>query len=137
MWLIVLYDFFFPSNLIYYMSPFDSLLQNWLMLNAFMFIFWGLKSTWNLKFHQMDSWFEFVDIQRNEKEIIFHDCHGFKWQNIIYLSNFDCFSLRSDALYDSLECDCTLSWTFVFWFDNYEHPKFIVLFFMFSIWILA
>jgi hypothetical protein len=25
----------------------------------------------------------------------------------------------------------------VFWFDNYEHPKFIVLFFMFSIWILA
>jgi hypothetical protein len=31
----------------------------------------------------MDFWFEFLDIHMNEKVITCHDCHGFKWQNII------------------------------------------------------
>jgi hypothetical protein len=30
----------------------------------------------------MDFWFEFCDIHMNEKIITYHDCHGFKWQNI-------------------------------------------------------
>jgi hypothetical protein len=30
----------------------------------------------------MDFWFEFLNIHMNEKEIICHDYHGFKWQNI-------------------------------------------------------
>jgi len=29
----------------------------------------------------MDFWFEFLDIHMNEKTT-YHDCHGFKWQNI-------------------------------------------------------
>jgi hypothetical protein len=34
----------------------------------------------------MDFWFEFLNIHMNEKTVICHDCHGFKWQNInIYL----------------------------------------------------
>jgi hypothetical protein len=33
----------------------------------------------NLKFHQMDFLFQFLDIHMNEKSIT---CHGFKWQNI-------------------------------------------------------
>jgi hypothetical protein len=36
----------------------------------------------NLKFHQMDFLFESLNIHMNEKAIICHDCHGFKWQNI-------------------------------------------------------
>jgi hypothetical protein len=27
-------------------------------------------------------WFEFLNIQMNEKTITCHDCDGFKWQNI-------------------------------------------------------
>jgi hypothetical protein len=42
----------------------------------------ALNQTLNLKFRQMDFWFEFLDIHVNEKTIIFHDCHGFKYQNI-------------------------------------------------------
>jgi len=49
-----------------------------------------------------------------------------------YLSNFDYFSLWSDTLFGLLECDYSLSWTFEFWFDNYEHLKFIILFSMFK-----
>jgi len=30
----------------------------------------------------MDFWFEFLNIHMNEKEIICHDYHGFKWKNI-------------------------------------------------------
>jgi hypothetical protein len=30
----------------------------------------------------MDFWFEFLNIHMNEKIIICHDFHGFKWQNI-------------------------------------------------------
>jgi hypothetical protein len=40
----------------------------------------------NLKFNQMNFWFEFLDIHMNEKAITYHDYHGFKWKNInIYL----------------------------------------------------
>jgi hypothetical protein len=41
-----------------------------------------LNQNLKLKFHQVDFWFEFFDIHMNEKEITYHDCHGFKWQNI-------------------------------------------------------
>jgi len=45
MWLIGFYSLIFsPSNVIYYMSPFDSPLQNWFMFDVFLFIFKGLKS---------------------------------------------------------------------------------------------
>jgi hypothetical protein len=30
----------------------------------------------------MDFLFEFLNIQMNVKEIIYHDCHSSKWQNI-------------------------------------------------------
>ncbi len=30
----------------------------------------------------MDFWFEFLNIYMNEKVMTYHDCHGFKWQNI-------------------------------------------------------
>ncbi len=30
----------------------------------------------------MDFWFEFLDININEKPITCHDFHGFKWENI-------------------------------------------------------
>jgi hypothetical protein len=30
----------------------------------------------------MDFLFEFLNIYMNEKAITYHDCHGFKWQNI-------------------------------------------------------
>jgi hypothetical protein len=33
----------------------------------------------NLKFHQMDFWFEFLNIQMNEEK---KTCYGFKWQNL-------------------------------------------------------
>jgi len=36
----------------------------------------------NFKFHQMDFWFQFIDIHMNGKKKTCHDCHGFKWQNI-------------------------------------------------------
>jgi hypothetical protein len=32
----------------------------------------------NLKFHQMNFWFEILDIHMNEKTITCHDCYGFK-----------------------------------------------------------
>ncbi len=41
-----------------------------------------LNQNLNLKFHQIDFWFEFFDIHMNEKTITCHDCHGFKWQSI-------------------------------------------------------
>jgi hypothetical protein len=47
-----------------------------------LFILKVLNQNLNLKFHQMDFWFEFLDIHMNEKVITCHDCHGFKWQNI-------------------------------------------------------
>jgi hypothetical protein len=36
----------------------------------------------NIKFHQMDFWFEFFDICMNEQTTFCHDCHGFKWENV-------------------------------------------------------
>jgi hypothetical protein len=44
----------------------------------FLYTFQGF----NLKFHQMDFCFKFLNIQMNEKAITCHDFHGFKWQNI-------------------------------------------------------
>ncbi len=41
-----------------------------------------LNQNLNLQFHQMDFWFEFLDIHMNEKTITCHDYHGFKWKNI-------------------------------------------------------
>jgi len=40
-----------------------------------------LNQNLNLKFHQMDFLFEILAIHMNEKTT-YHDCHGFKWQNI-------------------------------------------------------
>jgi hypothetical protein len=62
----------------------------------------------------MNFGFEFFNIQMNEKSIIYHDCDGFKWQNINIYSNFDYFSLWSNALFGLFECDYTLSYIFVF-----------------------
>jgi hypothetical protein len=68
------------------MSPFDSPLQNWLLSYEYVFILEVLNQSLNLKFHQMDFLFGFLNIYMNEKEIILHDFHGFKWQNMnIYL----------------------------------------------------
>jgi hypothetical protein len=39
----------------------------------------------------MDFWFEFLNIQMNEKTIICHDRHGFKWQNINIYQIFTIF----------------------------------------------
>ncbi len=41
-----------------------------------------LNQNFNFKFHQMNFWFEFLDIHMNEKVIPYHYFHGFKWQNI-------------------------------------------------------
>jgi hypothetical protein len=44
-WLIGIYPLFFPpSNVFYYMSPFDNLLQNWFLFDALLFTFRGPKS---------------------------------------------------------------------------------------------
>jgi hypothetical protein len=52
------------------------------MPEALLCTFKSHKSNLNLKFHQMDFWFEFFNIDMNEIIIIFHDYHGFKWKNI-------------------------------------------------------
>jgi hypothetical protein len=41
-----------------------------------------LNQIFNLKFYQMDFWFEFLDIYVNEKQIICYDYYGFKWHDI-------------------------------------------------------
>ncbi len=41
-----------------------------------------LNQNLNIKFYQMDSRFEFLDIHMNEKTITCQDYHGLKWQNI-------------------------------------------------------
>jgi hypothetical protein len=55
----------------------------------------------------MDFCFEFLEIHMNEKTIICHDYHGFKWKKHKYLSNFDYFSLQFNALFGLLDCDYT------------------------------
>jgi len=73
---------FFPSNVFYYMSRFDNLAKLthvWLVVVHFLEV---LNQNLNLKFHQMNFWFELFDIHMNEKIITCHDCRGFKWQNI-------------------------------------------------------
>jgi hypothetical protein len=88
MWSIVLFLLIsFPSNVFYYiwvllivLFKIDSCLTHCCSL------FKVLNQNFILKFHQMDFQFKFLDIHRNEKVTICHDCHGFKWQNInIYL----------------------------------------------------
>jgi hypothetical protein len=65
-----------------------------------------LNQNLNLKFHQMNFWFEFLDIHMNEKPITCHDCHGFKWQNInIYSILIYIFVIHT--LFGSLDCDYT------------------------------
>jgi len=64
------------------MNPFDSHLQNRLMFDTLLLIVKTFKSKFKLKIYQMDFWFEFFDNHMNKKEIICHDCHGFKWKNI-------------------------------------------------------
>jgi hypothetical protein len=41
-----------------------------------------LNQNLNLKFHQMDFWFEFFEIRMNENTISCHDYHSFKGQKI-------------------------------------------------------
>ncbi len=51
-----------------------------------------LNQNLNLKFHQIDFWFEFLNIHMNENIVTCHDCHGFKWQNInVYPILIICF----------------------------------------------
>jgi len=85
----------------------------------------------------MDFGFDFLNIQMNEKVMTCHDFHGFKWKNInIYqiLNFFFCgltpFLAHWNVIAPYLVPLC---------FDliNYEHIKFIILFSMFTIWILA
>ncbi len=63
----------------------------------------------------MDFWFEFFDIHMNEKTITCHAYYSFKKPKLKYLPDFDYFSLQSDALFGSLDCDYTLLVCF--------HPK--------------
>jgi hypothetical protein len=65
-----------------------------------------LNQNLNLKFHQMDFWFVFLDIHVNGKVIICHDCNGFKWQNINIFQILTIF-LLSNSLFGSLDCDYT------------------------------
>jgi hypothetical protein len=46
----------------------------------------------------MDFWFEFLDINLNEKTKKFHDCHGFKWQNINIYPILNFIFFRFDTL---------------------------------------
>jgi hypothetical protein len=55
------------------MSPFDGPLQNKRSLSKV------LNQNLNLNFHQMNFWFEFLNIHMNEKIITCHDFHGLKW----------------------------------------------------------
>jgi hypothetical protein len=84
MWLIGLYPFnFFPIKCVFII---------WVLLIVFCKVDSCLtyccaflevpNQNLNLKFDQMDFWFEFINIHMNENAIICHDCHGCKWQNI-------------------------------------------------------
>ncbi len=82
MWLIGLYPLnFFPIKyvllwvLLIILCKINSCLTHW---GAILKV---LNQNLNLKFHQMDFWFDFLNIHMNEKIIFFCDCHGFKWQN--------------------------------------------------------
>ncbi len=83
MWLIGLYPLFFSHQIFFIiwillivLCKIDSCLTRWCsLLKVF-------NQNLNLKFHQTDFCFEFLDIHMNEKIITCHDCLGFKWQNI-------------------------------------------------------
>jgi hypothetical protein len=72
---------FFSSNVFYYISPFDSPLQNWFLSDA-LFIFKGPKSKFKVKISSNGFlvWIPWHSYEKKTK--ICHDCHGFKWQNI-------------------------------------------------------
>jgi hypothetical protein len=70
----------------------------------------------------MDFWFEFLNIQMNEKIITCHDYHGFKWQNINIYQILTNFSLRFDAFFCSLDYDCTLKLIL----DKYIHSNLLI-----------
>jgi hypothetical protein len=79
MWLTLL-----PSNVFYYMNPFDSSLQNWLMSHVLMCTFKGPKSKLILKIssNRFLIWIHWHSYEWKNNEITCHDFHGFKWQNI-------------------------------------------------------
>jgi hypothetical protein len=61
MWLIGLYFLkIFPSIFKFFMSPFDSPLQNWFLLMQWVFTLKVLNQKLNLKFYQIYFWFEFL-----------------------------------------------------------------------------
>jgi hypothetical protein len=70
MWLICLYPLkmFSSSIVFYYMSPFDSPLQNWLLYDM-LFTFKGFKSKIKLKFLSNEFLVWILDIHMNEKTI--------------------------------------------------------------------
>jgi hypothetical protein len=55
----------------------------------------------------MDFWFEFLDIHMNEKEITYHDGHGFKWKNINIYPILTILFLQSNTHFGLLDCACT------------------------------
>jgi len=83
MWLICLYPLnYFSHHVFYYMSPFDSPLQNWLLSNMLMFTFEGPKSKLKLKFSSNRFLVWILWHSYEWKAITCHDYHGFKWKNI-------------------------------------------------------
>jgi len=86
MWLICLYPFFSPIKYVFIIwillivlcKIYSCLMHCYVFLEV-------LNKNLNLKFHQMDFLFEFLNIHMNEKTKTCHDYHGFKWQkNNIY-----------------------------------------------------
>jgi hypothetical protein len=55
----------------------------------------------------MDFWFEVLDIHMNEKAIICHDCHGFKWMKINVYPILIIFLCDSMPFSGSLDCEYT------------------------------
>jgi hypothetical protein len=85
MWLIGFYFLkFLKSKCFYYMNPFVSPLQIDLFWHNMCSFSNVLNENINIKFHQMNFWFEFLDIHMNEQTTFCHDCHchGFKWENV-------------------------------------------------------
>jgi hypothetical protein len=110
MWLIGLYPLnFFLSNVFYYIW---ALLIVLCKINSCLThccsLFKLLNQNLNLKFYQMDFWFEFFDNHMNEKEIICHDYHGFKWKNINICPILIIFLWSLMPFFGSSDYDCTL-----------------------------
>jgi hypothetical protein len=98
-------------------------------------LFKVLNENLNLKFHQMDFWFEFIDIHMNKKTITCHDYNGFKWKNInicpiltIFLCGPMPFLAYSLWLHPFIKSLCL--WFFLVF-------KFIIIFIFFIFFIVA